>query len=299
MQERLQKIISRAGIASRRHAEQLILSGSVTVNGKIVTELGTKADAAQDHIKVGSQAVRVREGEKEYYAFYKPPRVVSTMNDPEHRPCLEPYLRSVPGRIFPVGRLEFGASGLLLLTSDGELASRLMRAAANLSQTWRIKMKGRILDETRQTIEREARVRMVLSRDAPNPWYEVEMRDARRDLLRQAFARRGLLVEKMIRVRLGGVEMGPLEAGQSRNLTQEEVAALERASGGINTPVPVRRTTPIRQRRRRGSKSPEERRAGPAVQGTFLHGRAGRGPRAKNRREDARKNVRRQERPRE
>ena len=110
MIERLQKIISRAGIASRRHAEQLILSGAVTVNGQVITELGTKADAARDHITVCPRVVRLEsDGRQGYFAFHKPRQVVSTLNDPEGRPCLGPYLRTHRGRLFPVGRLEFDA----------------------------------------------------------------------------------------------------------------------------------------------------------------------------------------------
>ncbi|HKO03844.1 MAG TPA: S4 domain-containing protein, partial [Candidatus Acidoferrales bacterium] len=171
MQERLQKLISRAGIASRRHAEQLILSGAVTVNGRVITELGTKADAERDHITVGPRVVRRPQHAVEaYFAFYKPAQVVSTMNDPEGRPCLGPYVRNTKGRLFPVGRLEFDASGLLLLTSDGELASDLMRGAAAIPQTWRFKVKGRLPPEARQSIERAAHVRLRVHRDGANAW---------------------------------------------------------------------------------------------------------------------------------
>jgi len=238
MIERLQKIISRAGIASRRKAEQLILSGAVTVNGRVVTELGTKADAERDRITVGPRVVRPESGAGEgYFAFHKPPQVVSTLNDPEGRPCLGPYLRAHKGRLFPVGRLEFDAAGLLLLTSDGELASDLMRAAAAIAQTWRFKVKGRISEAGRQAIEREAHARVHTYRDAANAWYEATVRNAPRDLLRQAMQRQGILLEKMVRSRFAGIELGSLPTGEMRELSPTEVNTLKRAAQGRDEPV--------------------------------------------------------------
>jgi 23S rRNA pseudouridine2605 synthase len=254
MLERLQKIISRAGIASRRHAEQLILSGAVTVNGRVVTELGTKADAGHDHITVGPRVVRIQPRASEgYFAFYKPAQVVCTLNDPEGRPCLGPYVRGCKGRLFPIGRLEFDAAGLLLLTSDGELASDLMRAAAAIAQTWRVKVKGRIPEAARQAVEREAGVRLRLYRDATNAWYEATVRNAPRDLLRQSLLRQRLLVEKVVRSAFAGIELGSLAPGEMRALAPEEVNALRRATQGCaeaarESPEPRRH----RQRRSAG-----------------------------------------------
>jgi len=242
MLERLQKIISRAGIASRRHAEQLILSGGVTVNGRVITELGTKADPERDHITVGPRVVRLeRRARENYFAFHKPPQVVSTLSDPEGRPCLGPYVRGFKGRLFPVGRLEFDAAGLLVLTSDGDLASDLMRAAAAIPQMWRLKVKGRIPDEARQAIERDAQARVRVYRDAANAWYEAEVRNAPRDLLRQSLVRQGILVEKMVRTGFGGIELGPLGAGEMRELAPEEVNRLRRATHGRAEPSERRR----------------------------------------------------------
>jgi len=261
MLERLQKLISRAGIASRRHAEQLILSGAVTVNGRVVTELGTKADAERDHITVGPRVVRPpQSGVQAYFAFYKPARVVSTMSDPEGRPCLGPYVRNTKGRLFPVGRLEFDAGGLLLLTSDGELASDLMRASAAIPQIWRFKVKGRIAVDVGRVIEREAHVRLRLHRDASNAWYEAELRDAPRDLLRQTLLRHGFFVEKMIRTGFAGIELGPLRAGEMRELAPDEVKSLLRTARGRTGP-PEERQEPSAIPLRRGQVHGEERRA--------------------------------------
>ncbi len=255
MLERLQKIISRAGIASRRHAEQLILSGAVTVNGRVVTELGSRADAGHDHITVGPRVVRFAAGAREsYFAFHKPAQVVSTVNDPEGRPCLGPYLRAPGGRLFPVGRLEFDAAGLLLLTSDGELASDLMRAAATIPQRWRFKVKGRLPEAARQVIEREARVHVRLYRDAANAWYEADVRNAPRDQLRRSLLRQGILVEKLVRAGFAGVELGSLPPGEMREMTPAELDALRRAAEGRAQTVSEKPEPRQRPRPRRPSK---------------------------------------------
>src|SRR6185295_18142793 len=121
VQERLQKIIARAGIASRRHAEELIRGGQVRVSGVVVTELGAKADPARDKVEAAGR-VAERPTELTYFVLNKPAHVVSTMSDPEGRATLRHLLRGLSGGVFPVGRLEYAASGLMLLTSDGKLA---------------------------------------------------------------------------------------------------------------------------------------------------------------------------------
>src|SRR5205823_7180280 len=127
MQERLQKIIARAGIASRRHAESLITSGQVLVNGRVVKELGTKADAAKDHIEAAGRVVQAKEGRRVYILLNKPPELVSAMADPEGRKTLRNCLRGLPERVFPVGNLEYAASGLVFLTNDGDLAAEMLK----------------------------------------------------------------------------------------------------------------------------------------------------------------------------
>ena len=279
MLERLQKIISRAGIASRRHAEQLILSGAVTVNGRVVTELGTKADASRDHITVGPRVVRFNAGaDQKYFAFYKPPRVVSTASDPEGRPCLGPYLRGFPGRLFPVGRLDFDAAGLLVLTSDGELASDLMRAAGALPQTWRFKVKGRISEAARQVLERDIGVPLRLYRDAANAWYEASVRNAPRDLLRRSLVRQGILVEKLVRIGFSGVELGTLAPGEMRALSSGEVNTLRRAAQG-RLQIPA---AGVRERRRGRAYESAEGREG--IASAVAHWRSEHRPRGAARR---------------
>src|ERR1700691_4772949 len=143
MLERLQKIIARAGISSRRHAEELIRSGQVRVNGVVVTELGAKADPEHDRVEAAGKIAQVSD-ERVYVLLHKPPEIVSTLADPEGRRTLRNLLVGVPERVFPVGRLDYAASGIVFLTSDGDLASRMLKAAPHLSQTYWIKVKGRL-----------------------------------------------------------------------------------------------------------------------------------------------------------
>src|ERR1700734_4529800 len=126
-QERLQKLLAHAGIASRRRAEQLIVEGRVTVNGAVITELGTKADPEQDHIKVDGKRVGAPE-RLVYLAMNKPKDYMSTVMDPEGRPTVMQLLRGVKARVYPVGRLDYATEGLLLLTTDGEFAKRITYA---------------------------------------------------------------------------------------------------------------------------------------------------------------------------
>lgn len=234
MLERLQKIIARAGIASRRHAEQLIASGQVRVNGKVVTELGSKADPERDRIEAAGRLVHFPES-KTYLVLHKPPQVVSTMADPEGRRTLRHLLYGVPGRVFPVGRLDYAASGLLLLTSDGDLANRILKAAARLPQIYWVKVKGRLQPEECRRVEQQVRARLRPLRSphaagprAANPWYEVTLSEARRDLLRRNLVLLGHPVEKLRRVRLANLELADLPEGRYRYLEAGEVAALER-----------------------------------------------------------------------
>src|SRR4051794_41153055 len=146
MQERLQKIIAAAGIASRRHAEELIKSGLVTVNGQIVTELGTKADPAVDHIKVGNQLLKPAE-RMVYLLVHKPKGYVTTSSDPEGRPTVMDLVRSVGTRVYPVGRLDYSSEGLLLMTNDGELTQKLTHASSHVPKTYLVKVAGVPTDE--------------------------------------------------------------------------------------------------------------------------------------------------------
>jgi 23S rRNA pseudouridine2605 synthase len=140
--ERLQKIIAAAGIASRRRAEEMIASGLVEINGKIVTELGTKADPERDHIRVNGKLLHGAERHV-YLLMNKPKGYVTTAHDPEGRPTVMDLLRGIHARVYPVGRLDYGSEGLLLLTNDGDLAYRLMKAASHVPKVYLVKVAGK------------------------------------------------------------------------------------------------------------------------------------------------------------
>src|SRR5215469_5846981 len=145
-EERLQKLLAHAGIASRRKAEQLILEGRVTVNGAVITTLGSKADPERDHVKVDGK--HIREPERlVYLAMNKPKGCVTTVSDPEGRRTVIDLLKGVKARVYPVGRLDYHSEGLLLLTNDGELAKRIMSAATHLPKTYLVKANGTLTAE--------------------------------------------------------------------------------------------------------------------------------------------------------
>lgn len=232
MQERLQKIIGRAGIASRRHAEQLILSGQVRVNGQVVRELGTKADAATDRIEAAGRVVR-EPARKVYLVLHKPPEVVSAMADPEGRKTLHNCLRGFHERVYPVGNLEYAASGLVFLTNDGDLAAEMLKHWDNVPQFYQVKIKGRLTLEELDRLGKEAgvRLRTIRQPDATrgkgaNFWYEATLKGSRRDALREVLFAAQHPVEKLRRIAVGPLTLEGLPQGRYRLLAEKEVAAL-------------------------------------------------------------------------
>jgi 23S rRNA pseudouridine2605 synthase len=237
MQERLQKIIGRAGIASRRHAEQLILSGQVRVNGVVVRELGTKADPATDKIEAAGRTVGVGTAPQRniYLALHKPPEVVSAMADPEGRKTLRNCLRGLPERVFPVGNLEYAASGLVFLTNDGDLAAEMLKNWAHIEQVYHVKVKGMLTLADLDRIGKEVGVRMKTVRQpdatrgrAANFWYEVRMRDSKKDELRRLLMKEMHPMEKLMRIGLGALTVEGLPRGRYRLLKEKEVEELRR-----------------------------------------------------------------------
>lgn len=251
MEERLQKIIARAGIASRRHAEELITSGLVTVNGRAVTELGSKADETRDHIKVAGKLLRP--GSKPVYLLlHKPPAVVSTMSDPEGRRSLRDFLRGVSERVFPVGRLEYHASGLVFLTNDGELANAILRSH-KLPQAYEMKLKSLLTFAEIEELGRATGARVMRLRGKDTPWYEVTLSEARHDALRKKLMQSGHPVEKMKRVRMANLELDSLAPGHTRPLTVAEVASLKRAVSPAESSVKATSQVHPKHSRRRGA----------------------------------------------
>ena len=247
MLERLQKIIARAGIASRRHAEELISSGMVTVNGQTVTELGSKADETKDHIKVQGKLLQP-ETERAYLILNKPPEVVSTMVDPEGRRCLRDLLHGISLRVFPVGRLEYHSMGLVFLTNDGELANQMLKAHY-LPQTYNLKLKTLLTFEEVETLSRQTGAHIVRIKGKDSPWYEVTLSEARRDELRNKLFQTGHPVEKIKRIKIGNIAMESLTPGAYRPLSEAEVATLRRMVDPKNAAQAVAASTgPIQEK---------------------------------------------------
>ncbi|HTR34644.1 MAG TPA: pseudouridine synthase [Bryobacteraceae bacterium] len=230
-EERLQKLLAHAGVASRRKAEQLILEGRVTVNGAVVVELGTKADPEHDHIKVDGKRVGAPE-RLVYLAMNKPKSVMSSVSDPEGRQTVIDLLRGVKARVYPVGRLDYASDGLLLLTNDGEFAKRITSAASHVTKTYLVKTNGPLTLEQEQKFregvplggKRTAPAGLKLIQRAESPWYEVRLIEGRQNQIRLMFKHFGRLVEKLRRVKIGFLELGSLKAGKFRHLTPAEVA---------------------------------------------------------------------------
>ena len=256
MEERLQKIIARAGLASRRRAEEMIRSGLITVNGRVVTELGSTADEARDHIKVAGKLLRAKP-ERIYLLLHKPPEVVSTLSDPEGRTSLRDLLHGVPERVFPVGRLEYHASGLVFLTNDGELANRMLRAHG-LPQSYEVKLKSLLTLAEIEALGRATGARVSRQRGKESPWYEVTICEARRDALRGRLFRTGHPVEKMRRTRIANLELGSLAPGQHRAIAPAELSAFKRHLGSkAGGAAPALAKPPARKRRRFSRNSPD------------------------------------------
>ena len=243
--ERLQKILAQAGVSSRRHAENLITEGRVQVNGKVVTELGTKADAARDHIRVDGKLLQGSERLR-YFMLNKPRGFVTTVSDPEKRPTVMEFFAKLRERLYPVGRLDYLSEGLLLVTNDGDLANKLTRAAAGVEKTYLVKVAGEPseeeLDRLRSGVAIErgkpgtgrvqtapARIRKV--RQGDNPWYEVVIIEGRNRELRKMFEEIGHHVEKIRRVGYGPLVLD-IEPGKMRELEAEELEDLRKAADG-------------------------------------------------------------------
>ena len=234
-QDRLQKILSRAGVTSRRKAEALIVEGRVTVNGTAVTELGSKADLDVDHIKVDGKLLHPPR-RMVYIALNKPVNCVTTVSDPEGRPTVMDLIHGLKERVVPVGRLDYHSEGLLLLTNDGDFTNGLTSASHHIPKTYLVKVNGSLTTEQeeqfRSGIPVEGRMTapagLKLIRRAENPWYEVRLIEGRKNQIRVMFKHCGRLVEKLKRVRIGFLELGPLKPGEFRHLSLEEVERFRR-----------------------------------------------------------------------
>jgi len=231
---RLQKVIARAGISSRRKAEELIQSGQVTVNGEVVTKLGTRVDPSQDHIKISGKHLPAPAPDM-FLILNKPSGVVSTLQDPEGRPTIKHLLPKASLRVFPVGRLDFDSEGLLLLTNNGEVAQACLHPSHHVLKTYLIKIKGVLEDSEILQLKRglpledgqtaPAKIRKAGKAEA-NSWVEMTIHEGRKHQVKRMLEYLGHPVIRLKRIQFGPLNLGSLPLGESRFLTDKEANAL-------------------------------------------------------------------------
>jgi 23S rRNA pseudouridine2605 synthase len=239
LEERLQKLIAAAGLASRRHAEEMIAAGEVTVNGEVVREPGTKADPERDHIKVRGRLINplLEKQEKTYVLLNKPRGYLTALSDPEGRPLISDLVPQALGRLHPVGRLDFNTEGLLILTNDGELTNYVTSARNHVEKVYEVKVKGLPPEAQIERLRRGVRLddgvktapAQITKTDETktNTWFEVVLRQGRNQQIRRMFDSIGHSVVKLRRVRIGSLTAEGILIGQWRRLTPAEVKRLK------------------------------------------------------------------------
>lgn len=236
MQERLQKLIAQAGIASRRAAEELIKSGDVSVNGKVVTELGTKADPEKDHIKVHGKLIntKLQNRENVYVLLNKPKGYLSSAADPEGRKLVTDLVKGF-GKLHPVGRLDFNTEGLIILTNDGDFTNKVT-TSKTIPKVYQVKVKGLPTAVAIRKLARGVRLEdgyktapadiKTLKPTDKNGWFEVTLYEGHNQQIRKMFDSIGHSVVKLKRTHIGGMSDMGLQVGKSRKLAEEEVHLL-------------------------------------------------------------------------
>jgi len=240
MQERLQKLISQAGIASRRAAEDLILNGRVTVNGIVVTELGSKADPSSDRITVDNKLLQFS-GKLIYILLNKPVGYITALKDSQGRALVTDLLKGLEERVYPVGRLDYNTEGLLLLTNDGDWANRLMHPRHEVEKEYFVRVRGKVTEQQLKKLSEgvdledgrtaPAAVRLVKEGEH-NDWISVAIHEGRNRQVRRMCEAVGISVVRLRRVRYGALAMGTLKVGQFRYLSESEVKELSGNKAG-------------------------------------------------------------------
>jgi 23S rRNA pseudouridine2605 synthase len=223
--ERVQKIISNAGFCSRRKAEEFIAEGKVTVNGKTI-KLGDKADVAKDEIIAVGR--RITAEQKKYYAFYKPHNVLTTLSDPSGKPTVADYVSHLPVRVFPTGRLDYDAEGLLILTNDGDFANRIMHPRYEVSKKYEAELRERIRDAELAKIKGVIRledgpVKIESCKRLNEVTIELTIHEGRHKIVKRIFKELGFYVKRLKRIQVGPFKLGRLKAGEVADLPKETV----------------------------------------------------------------------------
>ena len=243
MQERIQKIIARAGICSRRKAEELIVRGLVSVNGHVVTELGTKADPEQDEIRVQGKQI-LQETESVYIILHKPEGYITSVSDPQGRPTVMGLIGKQKARVFPVGRLDWDTSGMLLLTNDGELAQKLTHPSFQVKKTYEVKVKGLPDEKALNRLQKGVTISgrktapaqvQVMPKKGRHTWLRITLAEGRNRQVRLMCRVVGYPAIKLKRTAVGPLKLGDLPAGRHRHLDDREVALLRRAGSSKGT----------------------------------------------------------------
>ena len=235
MQERLQKVLAQAGIASRRDAEKIILEGRVKVNSKIIKELGTKVDPQKDKITVDGKKIVAEK--KKYYLFNKPKGVITSLSDPEGRKSILDYVKKFPQRVFPVGRLDYNTEGLLLLTNDGELSQLLTHPKHNINKTYRVDALGIINEETldklrigvtlEDGVTAPAVVNLVEYQHEKNlTIFDITIHEGRNRQVRRMCDSIGHSVRNLKRTKFADLSLKGIKRGGFRELENDEVKNL-------------------------------------------------------------------------
>ncbi len=225
---RLQRFLAECGIGSRRKMEQFIIEGRVRVNGKVVMELGTKVNPEVDKVEVNRRPVHA--APKGIMLLHKPKRVMSTLSDPEGRPTVADYLTKHYQSYFPVGRLDWDSSGLMVLTNDGELAERLMHPRYGFERVYQVRVEGSVSDELMAKVRRGVKLSdgmvhasgELMRGDDKSTWIEIRIHEGRNRVVRRLFEKLGHPVMKLKRVVYGPFKLGRLQPGQLRVLTLQE-----------------------------------------------------------------------------
>lgn len=234
--ERLQKVLARAGVASRRASEELILAGRVRVNGRIVTELGTKVDPHKDRVEVDGK--RLVAEKPVYYIVHKPREMVTTLDDPEGRATIGELLRRIPERVVPVGRLDYHTSGALLVTNDGDMVDSLLRPRSGVPKVYAVKFQGHldvdeldalrngvVLDDGYKTKPAEA---FVLREERNHTWVQLTLTEGKNRQVHRMGDAIGRRVMRLARQSFAGISIDRLKPGDYRELKRDELQQLKK-----------------------------------------------------------------------